>query len=77
MLRWRGSSGQTPACCESCDSEVANQISFVHIILITSGVLASDRIDLDSFSWAVYTDRVAETIKAEVGARGLAVFLSM
>lgn len=79
MLGWRASSGQTPAHHESCDSKVANKINFVHIILLTSGVVASGRI-LELILtlpclWDVCTDQVAETIKAEVSA-GLAVLLS-
>lgn len=80
MLGWRASSGQTPACHESCDSTVANKIHFVHIILITSGVVALDStleliLTLQTFLWDVCTDQVAENIKAEVVSAGLAVLL--
>lgn len=68
----------TPAHHESCDSKVANKIHFVHVILITSGVVASDSIlelflTLQTFSWDVCTERVAETTKAAVVSRACCI----
>lgn len=71
MLGWRASSGQTPAHHESGDSKVANKINFVCIILITSGVVASDSILELILTLHVCTDQVAETTEAEVASARL------